>query len=594
MGLSQKDLLTWCDDLHQVKGNMLQLQATLNQILLKSPLIPQFRDLIGQLEAPNLDRQLLEKARNLLNSPQVKVAIRLKALYDKGLLPALLALSKINFKSAKADRFVGYFLDHNPPKDAANSLPAAIKKTVPTTEKLSPLFRNYPPILPPLSSPGLLRVVLTDKSYRSPSDYLESEIEGSFSRSHNRRLAIKGRSMLELVLLEVLESTFPDIHEDDLVYMKNRLVSNHILTKLAFSYNLVDSLYHEISQAASANDKITVFSTVFAAYIGGLSQDGYSVDEMRLWISKLYDPIVSKMFTFYTESGSLKDVHRFAYAELNFLLLRVSNVYEIPTKKIKLEFVELDEDPYAVKAVLGDSLVLGLGTSSVSFEHAKYKAAYEAIGTKKKIETIISYIFQHFKTPENQPDPAPEDDGYSPKEDTYVLGYPENAEKPVVESLEQPSEFLPPRPETSKQENEVVIPEKPDMKPLEAAIKPPPTGPRQRAPLPYTPLQRGPLPYGALPPNPNLVNQNVPQVDYAAKNNLYALLGSHHLNPIYTSLKVGNDFEITIAVNDVVLGSAHDSNKKIASQKAAMNALANKTALQQLGVVSTNGAAVNL
>lgn len=592
MALTQKDLLAWCDDLHQVKGNMLQLQATLNQILAKSPLISQFRDLIEQLETPNLDRQLLEKARNFLGSPQIKVAVRLKALFDKGLLPALLTLSKINFKSAKADRFVGYFLDHNPPKDAANLLPAAIKKGVPALDNMTALFKNYPPMLPPLSSSGLLRVVLTDKSYRSPSDYLESEVEGTFSRSHNRRLALKGRAMLELVLLDVLESTFPDIHEDDLVYMKNRLVSSHILTKLAFSYNLVDTLYHDVSQAASISDKMSIFSTVFAAYIGGLSKDGYSVDEIRLWISKLYGPIVSKMYMFYTESGSLKDVHRFAFAELNFLLLRVSNVYDIPTKKIKLEFVELDEDPFAVKAVLGDSLVLGLGTSTVNFEHAKYKAAYEAISSKAKIKTIVSYVLKHFKTPENLQEMVQEEDSYSPKEAPYVHVLPESAENPGVDTVEG-TKFLPPRPETSKQENEVPIPEKPDLKIFEA-IKPPPTGPRQRAPLPYTPLLRGPLPYGALPPNPNLATPNVPAVDHAAKNNLYALLGSHHLNPIYKTQKVGNDFETSISVNEIVLGVAHDSNKKIASQKAALNALANKTALQQLGVGSTNGATLNM
>lgn len=536
-----KDLLTWCDDLHQVKGNISQLQATLNHVLNKAPSIEEYKQISTYLEeAGNRDsKSIVDKTRNFLMTSQLKVAVRMKFLYEQGMLPFLLALSQINFKSLKADKFVGYLIDYTPPKDIGTTLSKALKQRINSHKKVD--VSTYPPTLPPIGNEHLLRVVLTDKSFRQPSDFLELVDAADFSRSHNAKLGLRGRCLLELLLTELLDSNVPSIHEDDLYYLRNKLLSPLVLTKLALGYNLTDNFQHHCSNEISAKDKMKILSNVFLAYVGGLAVDGYSMEEIKLWVKGLFDPIFQDISALYQP---LKPFSKIALIELEFLFKQVTSLYAVSPEHTEINFESLETNPFVVKLVV-DGQTLGIGTSSSSVEEAKEKAAIEALMSKEKVDELLKTLIKSYQTRSSdalssQSSDDDDDVPYSPSYDDYE----------------------PPESNTNST-SELTIPNKPQPYGI-----PPPLLAAPVHNLAFNPIDSGP-------------------VDTNAKNHLYAILGSNHLTPMYQYNKVGHEFHVTISVNLIVIGSSHDTNKKIASQKAAMNALANTSIWTQLGILPT-------
>lgn len=602
--LIQKDLLTWCDDLHQVKGNISQLQATLNQILTKAPSLDQFGELSTYLDNPNQGDSLsiIDKTKNFLNSSQLKVAVRMKFLYDQGLLPFLLALSQINFKSLKADKFVGYLLDYTPPRDIGSNLAKVLKQRVNSGKQVN--IESFPPVLPPISNESLLNKILTDKSFRQPSDFLELDDANDFNRSHNAKLSLRGKRLLEFALIEILDEKLPDIHEDDLYYLQFKLVSTSILTKLAFGYNLADNYKFHFSNEISLDDKLTKLSNIFLAYIGGLVLDGYSFAEIKLWIAKLYEPIIQD---FIDNHETLKPLNKLALIELNFLFKQVTNMYYIPPQDTTLEFETLESDPHVVKLSINGQ-TLGIGTSSIGAEEAKVKAAADAFSNKQKIDDVIKIMIASYEELQKPKQPVSEplstNHDSANDDDNYNNGNDSSTEEPYSPKIDSEEEYEP--------SIEDHIPTKQVSIPSQGQDKQSHTTDNIYA-HPYSTFpvtQQTPQPYGAPPPPPHQ-NQfhhqqpshlpNLPSLpslppypaaaldakhplDNNSKNTLYAVLGSNHLTPIYRFNKVGNDFQVSILVNDIVVGSSVDSNKKAASQRAAMNALSNKSLLNQLGV----------
>lgn len=536
-----KDLLTWCDDLHQVKGNISQLQATLNHVLNKAPSIEEYKEISTYLEeAGNRDsKSIVDKTRNFLMTSQLKVAVRMKFLYEQGMLPFLLALSQINFKSLKADKFVGYLIDYTPPKDIGTTLSKALKQRISSHKKVD--VSTYPPTLPPIGNEHLLRVVLTDKSFRQPCDFLELVDAADFSRSHNAKLGLRGRCLLELLLTELLDSNVPSIHEDDLYYLRSKLLSPLVLTKLALGYNLTDSFQHHCSNEISAKDKMRILSNVFLAYVGGLAADGYSIEEIKLWVRNLFDPIFQDIGALYQP---LKPFSKIALIELGFLFKQVTSLYAVSPEHTEINFESLETNPFVVKLVI-DGQTLGIGTSSSSVEEAKEKAATEALMSKEKVDELLKTLIKSYRSRSSnalssQSSDDDDDAPYSPSYDDYE----------------------PPESSTNST-SELTIPNKPQPYGI-----PPPLLADPAHNLAFNPIDNGP-------------------VDTNAKNHLYAILGSNHLTPTYQYNKVGNEFHVTISVNLIVIGSSHDTNKKIASQKAAMNALANTSIWTQLGILPT-------
>lgn len=513
--MASDEFLTWCDDLHQVKGNISQLQATLNHVLAKAPTVSQYKQLVATYEESGsadalTGPQLVERLRTSLQSPQIKVAVRLKYLYDKGFLPFLLALTRINFKSAKADRFVGYLLDYQPPtKDIKSIEPEHenVKGHALNEEEL-----HYPPSLPPIADQLLLRLVLTDKSLRQPSDYLELQTKGGhhdFNNNHNRKLAIRGARLLDLALVDILDEKYPKAHEDDIEYLKHRFTTNHMLARLAYCYNLTESLMHNVSNELLTSEKLIIFKNVFLAYIGAMSKSNYSFSEIKTWIQKLYEPLISRMHDEDSREHKLKDMYWIASSEFYFLISRVNGFLKEPRKKIAYEFEFHGTDPITCQLKVGP---LNLGVSvSDSHADAKKKAIFATFEDKDLRSKFLDYLMEQYSAPDKstkeqhtsplkeqlqiqhqqrvpswenvQPNTAEsEDEAYSPElngEDYYEpAGAP-----PVTTTVDQPNT-------TSR--------------PVAAAPKPAATA--TQAPLTAVPSYqtRMPLPYGALPAIPTM------------------------------------------------------------------------------------------
>lgn len=465
------DLLKWCDDLHQVRGNVSQLQATLNQILGKAPTGTQYRELLRTYDTNTQNPSpILEKLRASLHSPQVKVAVRLKSLYDKGFLPFLLLLTKINFKSSKADRFVGYLLDYNPPKNDKTFVDKETKAVSSSADSAL-----YPPTLPPLDNLLLLKLVLTDKSLRQPSDFLELEFSDGkhdFNNNHNRKLAMQGLNRLNLCLVEILDETFPNAHEDDIEHLRYRLTTTHVLAKLGFCYNFADSVLHQISKDASTDAKLTIFRNVFLAYIGAMAKVSYSFEETKMWVGKLYQPIISRLQDECKDQQRFKSPGVIAFAELLFLVARVNNYFEEPTKKIRYEFEVLEVDPYVCQLHVGE-LDLGIGRGS-TLPAAKQNAAYETFNSKELRTQLITHIIDNYRVPETL-----EDKNAAPKEKAAESMSDDDAYSPDIDDYD---------------------PE--DRKEVGSSVPPPPPPPL--APKPPSNQPRMPLQYGMLPAIPNV------------------------------------------------------------------------------------------
>lgn len=391
-------LLDWCDDLHQVRGNVSQLQATLNQILTKAPSVGQYRELFRTYGAATIDTPLPihEKLKVALNSPQLQVAVRLKSLFDKGLLPFMLGMSRINFKSPKCDRFVGYLLDYCPPKQDVPNISVEDSKQI--KSGLLGELELYPPALPPIDNKALARLVFTDKLLRLPSDVLDLKAENgtaNFNSSHNRKLALKGRYTLDGALVDILDSALPEAHEDDIEYLRFRLSAPHILAKFAYVYNLPEALVHQVPVDTSIEDKLAVFKNSFLAYIGGLTQDNYSPKQISNWLRGLYKPLVSALETEYRQSGQLKSKEAIAWAEFQFLMARLNNYFLIPIRKIQYEFTVHEESPQVYQLEVG-TMQLGTGSGATAMD-AKKKAVFVTMSDVSMRSQLLSYINEQIK-----------------------------------------------------------------------------------------------------------------------------------------------------------------------------------------------------
>ncbi|KAL7663647.1 RNase III domain-containing protein [[Candida] zeylanoides] len=520
IGLSNKDMLTWCDDLHTLKGSVSQLQSALNTIVAKAPSAVDYELLVTGLEQSNASASVVERARSLLQTPQARVGVRLKELYDSQQLPFLALLNKVNFRSPNSDKWVGYLRDYVPPPSVGKEVFQLINAK---PGAAAPVGARYPPSLPPLDD-RVLAKVLTDKSLRQPSDFIESASLDDFSSRHNAKLALRGRRTLEHALVDIIDARFPSSHEDDLYLLQYKLMSPSILTKFAFGYNLVDEARVLVSPSGvSTETKLQLLSNIFLAYIGAVvaGEEALSFEEIKLWLGKLYDPIIADIHRLMQENHMLKPVENLARAELDYLLGGA------------IEYVVSGgEEAEHVVDVRYKGQVIGEGVSSEGIEHAKLRAAQAVFEEKSKLDEILMAEGKGVKK--------------------------EHAE--------------PPSAETSAPASPVAAP--PATR-VAAAASP---AAKVAVPMSF---------YGAPPPPPGREpdpdsNYNLLMMKNFSKKNLHSILAKHDLVPIYKYSKNNKEHMVTILVDDIVLAKASAANKKIASQNAAQIAIGNKETLELL------------
>ncbi|PVH16962.1 uncharacterized protein CXQ87_004520 [Candidozyma duobushaemuli] len=481
--MSAQDDLYSLEELIQMKGHISQLQATLNQVLSRAPSVAKYKELCGVMESPASlppvlasAPQMVDKLKQTVNTPQIKVAVRIKELCDKGYLPFLLTLAKCNFKSTKLDRHVGYIMHYKPPKDQESL------KEEENGHLVGKDIEMYPPSLPPIEDNSLLKLVLTDKSLRQPPDFLESQFhEGhhDFNNNHNRKLAIKGKALLDYLLLEILDDKFiHKAHEDDVVYVKNRLTSTMILAKFAYLYNLTDELQHAVSDELAFEDKLVVFKNVFLAYIQALTMSKYSTAEIKRWLEALYEPMLAKLSREYSDGEILKNVYAVALSEFHFLMTRVNNYFEQPTKKIRYDFNVVESEPFVVTLnIAGEDYSTGTDNTEVG---ARQKAAYELFQSKTLRFKLMRYLFDNYKKPEPTKPELPKAEAPKPAEPSLAKMIDDDDDYDP-EALSSTKDDTPASSQTPTSSQKPDVPSKPEAPPA-----------------------RKPLPYGALPPIPTM------------------------------------------------------------------------------------------
>lgn len=667
-----KSLLTVCDDLTQVKGNVSQFQAMVNNIISKAPTREEYEKLLKTIrlgEAPGETKQTIERLEQLITVLQTKIAVRLKELFLAGYLPLLTSLSKINFKSNIEDQFVSYFMDYNPvlPSNVVQDLRVLQgKKADHLTAPIDII--SYPPTLPSINSTILLLRIMTDRSYRQPLDFIELA-SNDYNKSHNGRLVLRGRAIMQLCLVEVLEESYPRLLDEDIQFISHKLMAPIILTKFAFGYNLVDHLKYNVSVDADYEEKLQIIGNIFLAYMGGLKTEGYDLSDLKLFVKRLYEPVIAD---YMNKNDVLSKV---ALVELDLLFKLITNLLYLPRENIRYEIIQVESDPHVAR-ILVDNEELGSGVSSVSFEEAKCRAAQDILNDHNRIRKIWE-ILKNNHTKNNTTETTTTTTTIKTEKPETIMQIPIQQAPPTMNS-----HIGTPVVEQATANIASVNAGSPPMQNHTAAIspslanatvrqtspqftmQPPSQQQQQQQPFAFaqpqrypgvayqTPFlqQQQPQPYVNSPtgyfhsmqqqnphaqqatahsPPPQLSQQPQPQsqaqppsnggplydqpstsmnseqiyvdqygiphlgtacknVDTNARNDLYSKLGKAKIaTPEYED-KISPEkvYHVLVLAKGIYLGGGYDLNKKLAAQKAAMCALANKVKLSELGLYS--------
>lgn len=667
-----KSLLTVCDDLTQVKGNVSQFQAMVNNIISKAPTREEYEKLLKTIrlgEAPGETKQTIERLEQLITVLQTKVAVRLKELFLAGYLPLLTSLSKINFKSNIEDQFVSYFMDYNPvlPSNVVQDLRVLQgKKADHLTAPIDII--SYPPTLPAINSTILLLRIMTDRSYRQPLDFIELS-SNDYNKSHNGRLVLRGRAIMQLCLVEVLEESYSRLLDEDIQFISHKLMAPIILTKFAFGYNLVDHLKYNVSVDADYEEKLQIIGNIFLAYMGGLKTEGYDLSDLKLFVKRLYEPVIAD---YMNKNDVLSKV---ALVELDLLFKLITNLLYLPRENIRYEIIQVESDPHVAR-ILVDNEELGSGVSSVSFEEAKCRAAQDILNDHNRIRKIWE-ILKNNHTKNNITETTTTTTTIKTEKPETIMQIPIQQAPPTMNShigtpvVEQATANIasvnagsPPMQNHTAAISPSLANATARQTSPQFTMQPPSQQQQQQQPFAFaqpqrypgvayqTPFlqQQQPQPYVNSPmeyfhpmqqqnphaqqatahsPPPQLSQQPQPQsqaqppsnggplydqpstsmnseqiyvdqygiphlgtacknVDTNARNDLYSKLGKAKIaTPEYED-KISPEkvYHVLVLAKGIYLGGGYDLNKKLAAQKAAMCALANKVKLSELGLYS--------
>ena len=629
MSKEHKSLLTVVEDLTSIKSIVPQLQATFNILMTKTPTRERYQYLsnVTSSDVQGEAASTVDKVQALIQTPQTHVAVHLKELHDMKKLPLLTALSRIGFKLTlpEQERELGTFLDIVPTEEERVN-----KEEDSDAPKLSYGYYSYPPTLPLITDKLLLIRVATDKSYRQASDFIELTSE-KYTNSHNAKLALRGRSTMELILLGVLDEKFPNMYEKDLLTIRDRIMSLEILAKFAFGYNLVDVMKYNLSVDVDDETKMEVCANIFLAYIAGLQMDGYNFKLIKLWLKILYEPLITDL------SESTTPLAKVVFVEFQSLLKLITNVNRYPQSSIKYEILEVKPDPYIVQITVGDDReVVGAGVSSTSYEEARDLAVTEIMNDQERVVrifTIMKHNYIRSRSGGGRLDSlsgANNVDFQSHSQLNYTSSTP-----PAFSGAQSSNETPIDAPVNQSQAITRFVQHSPSPQPYTQPQREPMYG--QQAPYgrsqgfgyssptqAYTSLSDrrdnyqqssysyentqdygqqnfGQLDYGQLDyGQPDYDQEEHAQgpyetiplshrdVDMRARSDLYALLNPLQTKPDY---KITNNiglFHALCTCEGLNLGAGIDTTKQKAAQKAAMAALCNRSALISLGVTPRN------
>lgn len=371
-----KDVVTWCDDLHHVKGNIGQLQAAMQQVMKRTPNLQEFNELITIITTDKqTDKFLIEKLKTLLNSPQLKICIKFKQLYENNQLPVLKMLAGINLKLSKPEKLINDLLDY---RGIRGDSEPEDEEEQEDNEKNSPQDINdgLPP-LPPIALEKLFKRVFMDKSFIDPIIGLENV--DTINSANNSKLITKGEMLLRFILIDIIEAKYPNLHNDDLVFLLGRLLDANLLFKLSLIYNLTDNLKYKLSNKLPIEHKIQVLGNLFLSYLGGASEE-YRINKLKTFINQVMGRVLTKSDQFH-----FKTINSILEKQFEFL---------IKDSDLEVKFEQLESDPFVVKLII-NSEKIAIGTSSDNFNQAKIKCIKEFFNNKKLRQKILGNIIDN-------------------------------------------------------------------------------------------------------------------------------------------------------------------------------------------------------
>lgn len=162
--------------------------------------------------------------------------------------------------------------------------------TVPNTDQ-----GNWPPPLPDIDDPVLLRQIFT---HRSAIQCSPPRPASELQQVVNERLEYKGDSLLDLIIVNKLCATFPTNSEGDLTKFKAALVNNNQLWEFAMIYKLADRLHVGVDSVSRPympdGRKNKALADTFEAYIAGVAiNKGYGFTQK--WLLSLYEPFIQML-----------------------------------------------------------------------------------------------------------------------------------------------------------------------------------------------------------------------------------------------------------------------------------------------------------
>lgn len=379
---SNDALLQLCDDLHQTKSGVSQLQATIALILGRTPSPETYSELLRICSSDfNIDPELsalVDRTKGYLYSTQIKVGVRLKYLFENHRLPFFELIQKINFKLGRPDKYVTELMDYVPPEPTREG-----------DEKHVPLTEAYPPALPLVAQDYLIIRATTDKLFRLVLDFIELLEHHDFARAHNAKMAVRGRLVLQVCLEQILDDAYPEMDAEELVWCREQAMNPALLARFALGYNLIDSFKYQGSVDLPADTKIHMMANVFLAYIEAMVEDGYSVGEVGRWVKKLFAPVVADLDS--------DPVHaQVAANELKVLTDQLSH------HLVKLNYHEFEDTELGVH-VCEISLVDGensepliVGTDAEDLALAKAKAAKAVMENPQAVSKVVGTMLKHY------------------------------------------------------------------------------------------------------------------------------------------------------------------------------------------------------
>lgn len=275
-----------------------------------------------------------------------------------------------------------------------------LPKNIEDLAKVQSLANNldksvWPPPLPPINDPALLKQAFTHRSYATACAPAQSS-KVFLTSLHNERLEFLGDSFLNHSVTKMLFARMPDSREGEMSLLRAELIGNNTAAGFGRSYDFDKQLLlNDTAERDGVRKTPKVIADTFEAYLGALILDGRDgVIRADNWLKALMEPRIVQ----YLNEKTIEPVNTYAKQKLwNHFVKKYPSVsnHEDGTAKpaivVKYEWVDGgggNEGGFIVAAKLyvvsqkidGQELGRGFGLNKKEAEHRAAMAVVKTLG----------------------------------------------------------------------------------------------------------------------------------------------------------------------------------------------------------------------